>query len=166
MPRGWSPTTIHQSLFTNCSGEGPGLLHHATDLVQPLLPETRVVKVNAERLEKNFGGRRVPRLQERQIPRDERGPFLLVHAVQTQNEQLAEDIAVTVKAGVDEVRDVGPPQAVARSQVDRFPVVPGIRLKPRLSEGIRGQPRGPPSPEDGLFESRQDVLPEHGRKGN
>ena len=74
-----------------------------------------------------------------QVARHELGALLLVALVDRQREQLAVGVGVDVAGAADEVRDVGPPAAVAVGHLDRVAEHLLLALGPQLAEALDRQ---------------------------
>lgn len=77
--------------------------------------------VHGERLEQCFRRCGTAGLEQREIFRHKAFSLVFVQAIEREHQELAEDVAVAVEAGVDEVRDVGPAPAVAFRDLDASP---------------------------------------------
>src|SRR5438132_8184381 len=116
-----------------------GFAQLALDEIQPRVPEAGVGEVDADQLDQLLRAARTPGREHLEVSGHELGAGLLVALVHRQREQLAVGIRVHVARAADEVRDVGPPRAVAVGQLDRVAEHLRLALGPELAEAFDGE---------------------------
>src|SRR5581483_4860610 len=94
-------------------GGGLGLLELVAHEPQAVVPERRVGEVDPDDLAELLGAARAAGAEQLEVARDERLALLEVARVDRQREQLPVGVGVDVARRRDEVRDVGPPRAIA-----------------------------------------------------
>ena len=82
------------------------------------------------------GLREPPGAKQLEVALGELGALLDVALVDRERQQLPVGVGVDVARGVHEVRDVGPPAAVAVGHLDRVAEQVRLRLRPQLAEAI------------------------------
>ena len=103
------------------------------------LPEARILRVQAERLEKLAVGLAAARLKQREILLREGVLARLVAREQRVHQAIAERIGVDVERRVNEVRNVRPEHPVAVAERDRGPEALRLHLAPDLAQPFGGE---------------------------
>src|SRR6202035_2538984 len=104
------------------------------DEVKPGVPEARVGQVDADDPRQLLGAFRAAGSEQLEVAGNELGAGLLVALIDRQRQQLPVGVGVDVAGAADEVRDVGPPGAVALGQLDRVAEHLGLAVGPQLAE--------------------------------
>src|SRR5437588_5242772 len=108
----------------------------ALDEVQARVPEARVGEVHADDPAELLGRARAPGREQLEVARHELGPYLLVTLIDGQRQQLSVGVRVHVAWAADEMRDVGPPRAVALRDLDGVAEHLRLALRPELAEAL------------------------------
>src|ERR1700722_2864697 len=108
----------------------------ALDQVQPCLPEAGIGEVHTDDLPQLLRAARATCGEQLQIAGHHLLAQLLVAVVDGESQELTVGVGVDVAGAADEVRDIGPPGAVALGQLDRVAEHLALALRPQLAEAL------------------------------